>query len=96
MGIVRRQNNYVMPRCNLYREYFCRVLGWKVGCALHWYQQKTETQLLELIPKLIAKVLAMTTNDTKSRESYPCIIRRWKPLLNIQSASGRLGNKGGI
>ncbi len=27
MGIVRRQNNYVMPRCNLYREYFCRVLG---------------------------------------------------------------------
>ncbi|MEG4345179.1 AAA-like domain-containing protein [Microcoleus sp. A003_D6] len=26
MGIVRRQNNYVMPRCNLYREYFCRVL----------------------------------------------------------------------
>ncbi|MCC3472074.1 MULTISPECIES: AAA-like domain-containing protein [unclassified Microcoleus] len=27
MGIVRRQNNYVLPRCNLYREYFCRVLG---------------------------------------------------------------------
>ncbi|MCU0546432.1 MAG: AAA-like domain-containing protein [Oscillatoriaceae cyanobacterium Prado104] len=27
MGIVRRQNNYVIPRCNLYREYFCRVLG---------------------------------------------------------------------
>jgi hypothetical protein len=27
MGIVRWQNNYVMPRCNLYREYFCRVLG---------------------------------------------------------------------
>jgi AAA-like domain len=27
MGIVRRQNNYVMPRCNFYREYFCRVLG---------------------------------------------------------------------
>ncbi|MEG4804798.1 AAA-like domain-containing protein [Microcoleus sp. ARI1-B5] len=27
MGIVRRQNNYVMPRCNLYREYFCRVLA---------------------------------------------------------------------
>ena len=27
MGIVRRQNNYVIPRCNLYREYFCRVLA---------------------------------------------------------------------
>ncbi len=27
MGLVRRQNNYVMPRCNLYREYFCRVLA---------------------------------------------------------------------
>jgi hypothetical protein len=27
MGIVRQQNNYVMPRCNLYREYFCRVLA---------------------------------------------------------------------
>ena len=27
MGIVRRQNNYVMPRCSLYREYFCRVLA---------------------------------------------------------------------
>jgi hypothetical protein len=27
MGIVRRQNNYVMPRCNLYRQYFCRVLA---------------------------------------------------------------------
>lgn len=27
MGIVRRQNNYVMPRCNLYRDYFSRVLG---------------------------------------------------------------------
>ena len=26
MGIVRLQNHYVMPRCNLYREYFCRVL----------------------------------------------------------------------
>jgi hypothetical protein len=27
MGLVQRQNNYVMPRCNLYREYFFRVLG---------------------------------------------------------------------
>jgi hypothetical protein len=26
MGLVQRQNNYVMPRCNLYREYFRRVL----------------------------------------------------------------------
>ncbi len=26
-GLVWRQNNYVIPRCNLYREYFCRVLG---------------------------------------------------------------------
>jgi len=25
--IVRWLNNYVMPECNLYREYFCRVLG---------------------------------------------------------------------
>ncbi len=27
MGLVRRQNNHVMPRCNLYREYFCRVFN---------------------------------------------------------------------
>ena len=27
MGTVRRQNNYVTSRCNLYRQYFCRVLG---------------------------------------------------------------------
>jgi transcriptional regulator with XRE-family HTH domain len=26
MGLVQRQNNYVTPRCNLYREYFRRVL----------------------------------------------------------------------
>ncbi|BAZ50662.1 hypothetical protein NIES4103_32790 [Nostoc sp. NIES-4103] len=26
MGLVHRQNNYVTPRCNLYREYFRRVL----------------------------------------------------------------------
>ncbi|HAA31865.1 MAG TPA: hypothetical protein DCE56_34400, partial [Cyanobacteria bacterium UBA8553] len=26
MGLVQRQNNEVMPRCNLYREYFRRVL----------------------------------------------------------------------
>ncbi len=26
MGLVRRQDNYVMPRCDLYREYFQRVL----------------------------------------------------------------------
>lgn len=27
MGLVRRQNNYVVPRCNLYSEYFYRVLN---------------------------------------------------------------------
>lgn len=27
MGLVQRQNNYVTPRCNLYRQYFRRVLG---------------------------------------------------------------------
>lgn len=27
MGLVKRLNNQVMPRCNLYREYFGRVLG---------------------------------------------------------------------
>jgi transcriptional regulator with XRE-family HTH domain len=27
MGLVQRQNNYVTPRCNLYREYFRRVLA---------------------------------------------------------------------
>ncbi len=27
MGLVKRLDNHVMPRCNLYREYFCRVLG---------------------------------------------------------------------
>ncbi len=27
IGLVQRQNNYVKPRCNLYREYFRRVLG---------------------------------------------------------------------
>ncbi|BAZ67705.1 hypothetical protein NIES4106_24620 [Fischerella sp. NIES-4106] len=27
MGLVRRQDNYVMPRCDLYREYFQRVLA---------------------------------------------------------------------
>ncbi|WP_157162554.1 AAA-like domain-containing protein [Cylindrospermum stagnale] len=27
MGLVRRQNNYVVPRCNLYKEYFSRVLS---------------------------------------------------------------------
>ncbi len=26
MGLVQRQDNHVMPRCNLYREYFRRVL----------------------------------------------------------------------
>ncbi len=26
LGLVRRQDNYVTPRCNLYREYFRRVL----------------------------------------------------------------------
>ncbi|WP_442943131.1 AAA-like domain-containing protein [Nostoc sp.] len=26
MGLVQQQDNQVMPRCNLYREYFCRVL----------------------------------------------------------------------
>lgn len=27
MGLLQRQNNYVTPRCNLYRQYFRRVLG---------------------------------------------------------------------
>jgi hypothetical protein len=27
MGLIRKQNNQVMPRCNLYREYFRRVLS---------------------------------------------------------------------
>ena len=27
MGLVQRHNNNVTPRCNLYREYFCRVLA---------------------------------------------------------------------
>jgi hypothetical protein len=27
MGLVQRQDNHVMPRCNLYREYFHRVLS---------------------------------------------------------------------
>ena len=27
MGLVQRQNNSVIPRCNLYRDYFCRVLS---------------------------------------------------------------------
>jgi hypothetical protein len=27
MGLVQRKNNQVMPRCHLYREYFCRVLS---------------------------------------------------------------------
>lgn len=27
MGLVKRQNNHVMPRCNLYKEYFYRVLN---------------------------------------------------------------------
>ncbi|MEA5536855.1 AAA-like domain-containing protein [Crocosphaera sp. XPORK-15E] len=27
MGLVRQQDNQVMPRCHLYREYFCRVLS---------------------------------------------------------------------
>jgi hypothetical protein len=27
MGLVQRQDNHVIPRCNLYREYFRRVLG---------------------------------------------------------------------
>ncbi|MEB3181648.1 MAG: AAA-like domain-containing protein [Nostocaceae cyanobacterium] len=27
MGLVQRQDNHVIPRCNLYREYFQRVLG---------------------------------------------------------------------
>jgi AAA-like domain len=27
MGLVRRQNNYVLPRCNVYRDYFYRVLN---------------------------------------------------------------------
>ncbi|NEP57946.1 MAG: hypothetical protein F6K31_13140 [Symploca sp. SIO2G7] len=26
LGLVQRQDNYVIPRCNLYREYFSRVL----------------------------------------------------------------------
>jgi hypothetical protein len=26
MGLVQQQNNQVIPRCHLYREYFCRVL----------------------------------------------------------------------
>lgn len=26
MGLVKRQDNQLMPRCNLYREYFRRVL----------------------------------------------------------------------
>ncbi|MCC5601918.1 AAA-like domain-containing protein [Nostoc favosum] len=26
MGLVHQQDNQVMPRCNLYREYFRRVL----------------------------------------------------------------------
>ncbi len=26
MGLVQQHNNQVIPRCNLYREYFCRVL----------------------------------------------------------------------
>lgn len=26
MGLVQRKDNQVIPRCNLYREYFCRVL----------------------------------------------------------------------
>ncbi|MHC5933974.1 AAA-like domain-containing protein [Nostoc sp.] len=26
MGLVHQQENQVMPRCNLYREYFRRVL----------------------------------------------------------------------
>ena len=27
MGLVRRKDNQVMPRCHLYREYFRRVLS---------------------------------------------------------------------
>jgi hypothetical protein len=27
MGLVQQRDNQVMPRCNLYREYFCRVLS---------------------------------------------------------------------
>ena len=27
MGLVQQQDNQVMPRCNLYREYFRRVLS---------------------------------------------------------------------
>ena len=27
MGLVQRKNNQVIPRCHLYREYFCRVLS---------------------------------------------------------------------
>lgn len=27
MGLVQQQDDRVMPRCNLYREYFCRVLS---------------------------------------------------------------------
>ena len=27
MGLVQRQDNQVIPRCHLYREYFCRVLS---------------------------------------------------------------------
>ncbi len=27
MGLVQRKDNQVMPRCQLYREYFCRVLS---------------------------------------------------------------------
>ncbi len=27
MGLVKRQNNYVVPRYNLYKEYFSRVLS---------------------------------------------------------------------
>ena len=27
MGLVQRKDNQVIPRCHLYREYFCRVLS---------------------------------------------------------------------
>jgi hypothetical protein len=27
MGLIQQKNNYVLPRCDMYRQYFCRVLS---------------------------------------------------------------------